>query len=128
MSKTLVIAEKPSVARDIANALPGRFVNNESFLEGEEYVITFAVGHLVELVNPEDYDDKFKKWRRAHPPLPPPRMRPPTRPADPAGGVPPPTARREVEEAARRDPQADEARRRRPHRQRLRRRARGRAD
>jgi DNA topoisomerase III len=69
MGKTLVVAEKPSVARDIANALPGRFVNNESFLEGDEYVITFAVGHLVELVNPEDYDDKFKKWRMADLPI-----------------------------------------------------------
>src|SRR3954454_1074332 len=69
MPKTLVIAEKPSVARDIANALPGRFVNNESYLEGEEFVITFAVGHLVELVNPEDYDDKFKKWRMGDLPI-----------------------------------------------------------
>src|SRR4051812_21088851 len=75
MSKTLVIAEKPSVARDIANALPGRFVNNESFLEGEEYVITFAVGHLVELVNPEDYDDKIKKWRMADLPILPEEFR-----------------------------------------------------
>src|SRR3954447_23554653 len=75
MAKTLVVAEKPSVARDIANALPGRFVNNESFLEGEEYVITFAVGHLVELVNPEDYDDKFKKWRMADLPILPDEFR-----------------------------------------------------
>jgi DNA topoisomerase-3 len=75
MSKTLVIAEKPSVARDIANALPGRFTNNESFLEGDDYVITFAVGHLVELVNPEDYDDKFKKWRMADLPILPAEFR-----------------------------------------------------
>src|SRR3954451_4068034 len=75
MGKTLVIAEKPSVARDIANALPGRFTNNESYLEGDEYVITFAVGHLVELVNPEDYDDKFKKWRMADLPILPDEFR-----------------------------------------------------
>src|SRR3954449_774693 len=75
MPKTLVIAEKPSVARDIANALPGRFVNNESYLESDEYVITFAVGHLVELVNPEDYDDKFKKWRMADLPILPDEFR-----------------------------------------------------
>src|SRR3954452_21235551 len=75
MSKTLVIAEKPSVARDIANALPGRFVNNESYLESDDYVITFAVGHLVELVNPEDYDDKFKKWRMADLPILPEEFR-----------------------------------------------------
>ncbi|MCU1500379.1 MAG: topoisomerase, partial [Acidimicrobiales bacterium] len=75
MSKTLVIAEKPSVARDIANALPGRFTNNESFLEGDDYVITFAVGHLVELVDPEDYDEKFKKWRMADLPILPDEFR-----------------------------------------------------
>jgi DNA topoisomerase-3 len=75
MPKTLVIAEKPSVARDIANALPGRFVNNESYLEGEEYVITFAVGHLVELVDPEDYDERFKKWRMADLPILPEQFR-----------------------------------------------------
>jgi DNA topoisomerase-3 len=75
VSKTLVIAEKPSVARDIANALPGRFTNNESFLEGDDYVITFAVGHLVELVDPEDYDEKFKKWRMADLPILPEEFR-----------------------------------------------------
>jgi DNA topoisomerase-3 len=75
VGKTLIIAEKPSVARDVANALPGRFVNNESYLEGEEFVITFAVGHLVELVNPEDYDDKFKKWRMADLPILPEEFR-----------------------------------------------------
>ena len=54
--KTLVIAEKPSVARDLADALPGKFENHDSYLESEETVITFAVGHLVELINPEEYD------------------------------------------------------------------------
>jgi DNA topoisomerase III len=61
--KTLVIAEKPSVARDIVDALPGSFDNNKEFYEGDEYVVTFAVGHLLELTPPEDYDDRFKKWR-----------------------------------------------------------------
>jgi DNA topoisomerase-3 len=61
--KTLVIAEKPSVARDIVDALPGGFDNNKEFYEGDEYVVTFAVGHLLELTPPEDYDDRFKKWR-----------------------------------------------------------------
>ena len=69
MAKTLVVAEKPSVARDIANALPGRFTNNESYLEGDDYVVTFAVGHLVELVDPENYDERFKKWRMADLPI-----------------------------------------------------------
>jgi DNA topoisomerase-3 len=61
--KTLVVAEKPSVARDIVDALPGSFDNNKEFYEGDEYVVTFAVGHLLELTPPEDYDDRFKKWR-----------------------------------------------------------------
>jgi DNA topoisomerase-3 len=61
--KTLVIAEKPSVARDIVDALPGSFDSNKEFYEGDEYVVTFAVGHLLELTPPEDYDDRFKKWR-----------------------------------------------------------------
>jgi DNA topoisomerase III len=61
--KTLVIAEKPSVARDLTDALPGTFENHESFYESEDTVITFAVGHLVELIAPEEYDERFKKWR-----------------------------------------------------------------
>src|SRR5215213_11305373 len=61
--KTLVIAEKPSVARDIVAALPGSFDSNKEFYEGDEYVVTFAVGHLLELTPPEDYDERFKKWR-----------------------------------------------------------------
>ena len=69
--KTLVIAEKPSVARDLADALPGSFENNDSYLESEDTVITFAVGHLVELIDPEDYDERFKKWRMADLPIVP---------------------------------------------------------
>jgi DNA topoisomerase-3 len=61
--KTLVIAEKPSVARDLADALPGAFENHDSYLESEDTVITFAVGHLVQLIDPEDYDERFKRWR-----------------------------------------------------------------
>jgi DNA topoisomerase-3 len=69
--KTLVVAEKPSVARDLADALPGSFKNEEAYYEGDEYVVTFAVGHLVELVNPEDYDERLKKWRMADLPIVP---------------------------------------------------------
>src|SRR5690242_6155016 len=69
--KTLVIAEKPSVARDLADALPGTFENHDSFLESDDTVITFAVGHLVELIDPEDYDERFKKWRMADLPIVP---------------------------------------------------------
>jgi DNA topoisomerase-3 len=73
--KTLVIAEKPSVARDLADALPGKFENHDSYLESEETVITFAVGHLVELINPEEYDERFKKWRMADLPILPEEFR-----------------------------------------------------
>ena len=73
--KTLVIAEKPSVARDLADALPGSFENHDSYLESEDTVITFAVGHLVELTDPEDYDERFKKWRMADLPIVPEEFR-----------------------------------------------------
>ena len=71
MGKTLVIAEKPSVGRDLAGALPGSFKKEETHLESEEYVVTWAVGHLVELAEPEDYDERFKRWRMADLPIVP---------------------------------------------------------
>lgn len=59
--KTLVIAEKPSVGRDIARVLKcGR--NNQGALEGDKYVVTWALGHLVTLADPEAYDSKYKAW------------------------------------------------------------------
>lgn len=61
MSKELIIAEKPSVARDIAKVL-NCHTRKDGFIEGENHVITWAVGHLITLSEPEDYDDKFKKW------------------------------------------------------------------
>src|SRR5919198_5210616 len=105
MGKTLVIAEKPSVGRDLAAALDGPFqrrkledikparkrkkTNEEVveeaksttrsrardeavFLESDDYVITWAVGHLVQLAEPEEYDEKWKKWRMADLPIVPP--------------------------------------------------------
>jgi DNA topoisomerase-3 len=71
MAKTLVVAEKPSVGRDIANALPGSFksAKDKTYLEGDDYVITWAVGHLVGLAEPEAYDPKLKKWRFADLPI-----------------------------------------------------------
>ena len=71
MAKTLVIAEKPSVARDLSNALPGSFkqAKDKSHLIGDDYVITWAVGHLVGLAEPDAYDDKLKKWRFADLPI-----------------------------------------------------------
>ena len=78
--KTLIIAEKPSVARDIVDALPGSFDSNDSFYEGDDYVVTFAVGHLLELTPPEDYDERFKKWRMDDLPILPDEFR--VRPRD----------------------------------------------
>jgi DNA topoisomerase III len=71
MGKTLVVAEKPSVGRDIASALPGSFTpsKDKSHLDGDEYVITWAVGHLVGLAEPDAYDPKLKKWRFADLPI-----------------------------------------------------------
>ncbi len=71
MGKTLVIAEKPSVARDLSSALPGSFTSSKdkTHLVGDEYVITWAVGHLVGLAEPDAYDPKLKKWRFADLPI-----------------------------------------------------------
>ncbi|PYK37513.1 MAG: DNA topoisomerase III [Verrucomicrobia bacterium] len=63
MSKSLIIAEKPSVARDLARAL-GKFKHGEDFFENEQYVISWSVGHVVELQMPEDIDKKkYGFWR-----------------------------------------------------------------
>jgi DNA topoisomerase-3 len=61
LAKSLIITEKPSVARDIAAALGG-FSEQEGYWESESYLITFAVGHLFELLEPEDLDERYKRW------------------------------------------------------------------
>lgn len=62
MSKILVLAEKPSVGRDLAKVL--KCNNNKgSYIEGSKYVITWAMGHLVGLMDPEGYDNKYKEWK-----------------------------------------------------------------
>lgn len=61
MGKTLVIAEKPSVGRDIAKILHC-YEEKDGYMEGNEYVVTWAVGHLVTLKFPEEHDEKYKKW------------------------------------------------------------------
>jgi DNA topoisomerase-3 len=78
MGKILVIAEKPSVGRDLARILPGPFEKKsgagektERWLEGPDHIISWAVGHLVQLAEPDEYDDKFKKWRMADLPIVP---------------------------------------------------------
>src|SRR5436309_9574763 len=75
MSKTLVIAEKPSVGRDLTRVLPGSFTKGEGFLEGPEHIVTWAVGHLVQLADPDEYEDRFKKWRMADLPIVPERFK-----------------------------------------------------
>jgi len=75
MTKTLVIAEKPSVAQDIVRALTpvaGKFDKHEEHFENERYIVTSAVGHLVEIQAPEEFDVKRGKWSFAHLPVIPP--------------------------------------------------------
>ncbi len=77
MGKTLVVAEKPSVGRDIAAALPGAFreSKDKSHIVGDEYVVTWAIGHLVGLADPDAYDEKLKKWRFNDLPILPPKFK-----------------------------------------------------
>ena len=77
MNKTLVIAEKPSVAQDIVRALTptaGKFEKHDEYFESEGYVVSSAVGHLVEIQAPEAYDVKRGKWSFAHLPVIPPHF------------------------------------------------------
>ena len=71
MAKTLVIAEKPSVGRDLTRVLPGSFTKGEGYLESDDHIVTWAVGHLVQLAEPDEYDPKFKKWKMADLPIVP---------------------------------------------------------
>ena len=73
MSKQLIIAEKPSVAQDIARALGG-FTREGDYFESEHYVLSSAIGHLLELTVPEEYDVKRGKWTFTHLPVIPPRF------------------------------------------------------
>ncbi|MFJ8101301.1 DNA topoisomerase III [Lysinibacillus sp. NPDC096212] len=74
MVKSVVIAEKPSVARDIANVLKCNKKGN-GFLEGDKYIVTWALGHLVTLADPEAYDNKYKTWNLEDLPMLPDRMK-----------------------------------------------------
>ncbi|MBN8443568.1 MAG: DNA topoisomerase III [Thauera sp.] len=73
MSKQLIIAEKPSVAQDIARALGG-FTKEKDYYESEHYVLSSAVGHLLELAVPEEFEVKRGKWTFAHLPVIPPHF------------------------------------------------------
>ncbi|HFK1543364.1 MULTISPECIES: DNA topoisomerase III [Bacillus cereus group] len=74
MSKSVVIAEKPSVARDIARILKCDKKGN-GYLEGSKYIVTWALGHLVTLADPESYDVKYKKWNLEDLPMLPERLK-----------------------------------------------------
>jgi DNA topoisomerase-3 len=71
MSKTLIIAEKPSVANDIAKSLGG-FTKHDEYFESDDYVLSSAVGHLLEIAVPEEHDVKRGKWTFTHLPMIPP--------------------------------------------------------
>jgi DNA topoisomerase-3 len=71
MSKALIIAEKPSVANDIARALGG-FAKHDEYYESDDYVLSSAVGHLLEIAAPDEYEVKRGKWSFAHLPVIPP--------------------------------------------------------
>jgi DNA topoisomerase-3 len=73
MNKTLIIAEKPSVANDIAKTLGG-FTKHDEYFESDQYVLSSAVGHLLEIAVPEEHDVKRGKWSFAHLPMIPPHF------------------------------------------------------
>src|SRR4030088_3003649 len=82
MAKPLVIAEKPSVGQDLAKVLPGPFQKHTGtgdktarWLEGPDHIISWAVGPLVQRAEPDEYDDKYKKWRMADLPIVPSRFK-----------------------------------------------------
>lgn len=60
--KTLIIAEKPDMGRNIAAAIEPKSINKRTHIEGERYIITWAIGHLISLAEPDKYDEKYKRW------------------------------------------------------------------
>ena len=71
--KTLVLAEKPSVGRDIARVLHCN-QKTDGFIEGKDYVVTWGLGHLIELQPPEGYDKKYKEWKADDLPIMPEKL------------------------------------------------------
>ncbi|RLC57276.1 MAG: DNA topoisomerase III, partial [Candidatus Cloacimonadota bacterium] len=72
--KSLVLAEKPSVGRDLGRVLKCH-PRGRGFMEGDKYVVTWALGHLVTLAEPEVYDAKFKRWNLEYHPMMPDKMK-----------------------------------------------------
>ncbi len=60
--KTLIIAEKPSVAADLVKVLPGKFKRTKTHFESKDYIVSYAIGHLVSICYPEEIDERYKKW------------------------------------------------------------------
>lgn len=73
--KTLIIAEKPDMGRTIAAVLEPKAQNKRTYLEGEHHIITWAIGHLVSLAEPDRYDDRYKRWNAADLPIIPERFK-----------------------------------------------------
>ncbi|MFD1737502.1 DNA topoisomerase III [Bacillus salitolerans] len=74
MNKQLVLAEKPSVGRDLARVL-GCHKKGNGYFEGSQYIVTWALGHLVTLADPERYEDKYKSWKLEDLPILPPSLK-----------------------------------------------------
>ena len=74
MGKSLILAEKPSVGRDLAKVLKCN-VNKGSYIEGNKYIVTWAMGHLIGLMDPEGYDNKYKEWKMETLPMLPKHMK-----------------------------------------------------
>ncbi len=68
-NKTLIIAEKPSVAGDLAKALPGKFKKTKTHYESDSYIVSYAIGHLVTIKYPEEIDPKYKSWSLGNLPI-----------------------------------------------------------
>jgi len=67
--KTLIIAEKPSVAGDLAKVLPGKFKKTKTHYESDSYIVSYAIGHLVTIKYPEEIDPKYKSWSLGNLPI-----------------------------------------------------------
>ena len=74
MGKVLVIAEKPSVGRELAIILGCKKQGNGCLI-GDDYIVSWAIGHLISLAEPEDYDAKFKRWSFANLPILPEKLK-----------------------------------------------------
>ena len=74
MAKTLVLAEKPSVGKELARVL-GCKRGGEGYMEGDRYIVTWALGHLVTLADPDVYDKKLEKWNMDDLPMLPETMK-----------------------------------------------------